>query len=65
LQVTELPLSFLSFNDVNNSNVGFVWSNTTEHEMGYQFLGDPQAGRTPGFVEHLGTDMQIDSMNTA
>ena len=58
-------VSFLNFNDVNNSNLGPFLSNTTEHEMGHQFLGDPQTGRTPGFFEHMGRDMQIDSMNTA
>jgi hypothetical protein len=58
-------VSFLKFNDVTNSNVGPLWSNTTEHEMGHQFLGDRQTGRTPGFFEHMGRDMQIDTMNTA
>ncbi len=57
-------VSFLNFNDVNNSNVGPLWSNTTEHEMGHQFLGDPQTGRTPGFFEHMGRDMRIDTGNT-
>jgi RHS repeat-associated protein len=58
-------VSFLNFSDVNNSNVGPLWSNTTEPEMGHQFLGDPQTRRTPGVFEHMGRDMQIDSMNTA
>ncbi|MGC2657448.1 MAG: hypothetical protein WA324_05695 [Bryobacteraceae bacterium] len=58
-------VSFLNFSDVNNSNLGPFWSNTTEHEMGHQFLGDPQTGQSPGFFEHMGRDMQIDTMNTA
>ncbi|HXE13522.1 MAG TPA: RHS repeat-associated core domain-containing protein, partial [Bryobacteraceae bacterium] len=57
-------VSFLNFNDVNNSNVGPLWSNTTEHELGHQFLGDPFKGYTPNGLEHWWRDAQIDSLNT-
>jgi len=59
-----IPVSFINFSDVNNSNVGPLWSNTTEHELGHQFLGDPFKGYTPGGLEHWWRDVQIDSLNT-
>jgi hypothetical protein len=33
--------------------------------MGHQFLGDPQNNPNPGFVQNVGRDVQIDTMNTA
>jgi hypothetical protein len=44
--------------------VGPLWSNTTEHELGHQFLGDPFKDYTPGGLEHWWRDVQIDSLNT-
>jgi len=54
--------SFINFNDVINGNYGPVNSNSTEHEMGHQFLGDPY--RTGGFFQNLGRDAEIDTRNT-
>jgi hypothetical protein len=59
-----IAASFINSNDVMNTNMGFLWSNTTEHELGHQFLGDPFSGQSPGFFEHLGRDMNIDTRNT-
>lgn len=56
-------VTFLNFNTIQGSNF-FLGSNTVEHEMGHQFLGDPYSGVRPSTWDQLTRDYQIDSRNT-
>ena len=59
--------TFLNFTDVINGNYGPVNSNSTEHEFGHQFLGDPFSNSSGGafahFLQNMGRDLEIDTRN--
>ena len=64
-----LPTSFVNFNEVTNGNYALFGSNSTEHELGHQFLGDPFGGRSSPneflqYLQNTGRDYQIDTRNT-
>jgi RHS repeat-associated protein len=60
--------TFLNYTDVTNGNYGPVQSNSTEHEFGHQFLGDPFSSGSDKafvhFVQNAGRDVDIDTRNT-
>jgi RHS repeat-associated protein len=59
--------TFINFNDVINGNYG-VTSNSTEHELGHQFLGDPFSPGSSNVAvkmfQNFLKDDRIDTMNT-
>ena len=61
----DLAVTFLNVNDVVDTNKFFpIITNTTEHEMGHQFLGDPylqKSGGLAGFFQNLGREAEVDT----
>ena len=58
---TGTAYSFVNVNRTDDSNAPPLWSVTTEHEFGHQFLGDPF--RTRGVAPNLSQDYKIDASN--
>jgi hypothetical protein len=60
--------SFLNFTDLINNNYGPFNSNSTEHELGHQFLGDPFRQGSNSVIRHMidntARDAEIDSRNS-
>jgi RHS repeat-associated protein len=56
-------VTFLNFSDVHDRNAFPLFTNTTEHEMAHQFLGDvyrPLPGGLVGFFQYLGREGNAD-----
>jgi len=61
---TDVAVTFVNFNEVHDRNAYPLFTNTTEHEFGHQFLGDvyrPLPGGIAGFFEYLGREAVVDS----
>ena len=57
-------MTFVNFNDVHDRNAYPLFTNTTEHEFGHQFLGDvyqPVSGGILGFFQYLGREAAVDT----
>jgi RHS repeat-associated protein len=61
---TDVAVTFVNFNEVHDRNAYPLFTNTTEHEFGHQFLGDvyrPLPGGIAGFLQYLGREAVVDS----
>jgi hypothetical protein len=61
---TGTAVTFLNFTEVHDTNAFPLFTNTTEHELGHQFLGDPYlptSGGIGGFFQYLGREGVVDS----
>jgi hypothetical protein len=60
---TDTAVTFLNFAEVHDRNAYPLFTNTTEHELGHQFLGDVYRPLSPGiagFFEYLGRESVVD-----
>jgi RHS repeat-associated protein len=61
---TDTAVTFLNFNEAHDRNVYPFFTNTTEHELGHQFLGDsylPKSGGIGGALQYLGREGVVDT----
>jgi hypothetical protein len=62
---SDVAMSIVNINEANEMNLSTLWTNTTEHEFGHQFLGDVYQKMWPGLwslADHFIRDYRIDSM---
>ena len=58
---TGISLTFINVNDVIDTNKLYPFAtNTTEHELGHQFLGHPFLPG-PSFLQYFGREMEVDA----
>ncbi len=61
---TDTAVTFLNFREVHDINGYPLFTNTTEHELGHQFLGDVYKtlpGGISGFLQYYGRESVVDS----
>ena len=58
---TGTALTFINVNDATDTNKLYPFlTNTTEHELGHQFLGHPFLP-DPSFLQYFGREMEVDA----
>ena len=64
-RTTDTAATFLNVHEVHDTNKGYpFFTNTTEHELGHQFLGDPYlpvSGGLAGSFQYWGRETVVDT----
>jgi RHS repeat-associated protein len=61
---TDVAVTFINVNEAHDRNAYPLFTNTTEHEFGHQFLGDVYqslSGGIGGFFQYLGREAAVDT----